>query len=355
VAKQLPPRPDLDHLRKQAKVLLAGIEKGEPDAIACMRQHLPAANSLSDAQIRSARYRLADAQSAIARKTGFASWPALARHVEQLRALEGTWEFLALEVDGRAVPAAMLATSRILIDGDRFRSETPGAVYEGLFNIDVEAQPHGIDIHFVTGPEAGHANFGIFRLDGSDALSICLDMSGKSRPKAFKTSPASSHALETLRRSSSARPQDVNGGTAPRPEPPDATLSPSDFQFTPSETLTRLQGEWSCVQLIQDGREMPAFIRSTAKRIARSNELKITIGGQLIIHALVRINEATAPMQIDYLHQSGPAQGTIQHGIMKWEGDDTCFCMSAPQMQRPTDFACVPGSANTMSQWRKVK
>src|SRR6266545_6227391 len=197
VSNKLPPRPNLVHLRRQAKSLLAGLEARDKDAIETMRQHLPAAKDMTDDQVRKAGFRLADAQSALARQTGFASWPQLARHVEQLRALEGTWEFESLEMDGRSMPPAMLGGSRILIDGDRFRSETPGAIYEGIFNIDVEADPHGIDIDFVEGPEAGNTNLGIFRLD-RDRLTICLDTTGKARPSAFGTAPGTGHALETL-------------------------------------------------------------------------------------------------------------------------------------------------------------
>ena len=135
-----------------------------PRAIATLREHLPAAHGMTADQVRAANFRLADAQSAIARKAGFASWPHLARHVEQLRALEGTWYFASLEVDGTPFPAAALSASRILIDGDRFRTESPDATYEGIFNVNVEAEPHEIDIEFVAGPEAGNWNFGIFRL-----------------------------------------------------------------------------------------------------------------------------------------------------------------------------------------------
>ena len=48
-------------------------------------------------------FRLADAQSVVARQTGFASWPALSRHVQHLRALEGEWQFTRIEVDGLAM------------------------------------------------------------------------------------------------------------------------------------------------------------------------------------------------------------------------------------------------------------
>ena len=208
--KNLPARPNLDHLRRQAKALLAALESGEAEAVSTILNHLPSAKGMTAEQVLRTRFRLADAQSAIARKTGFASWPHLARHVEQLRALEGTWAFARLEIDGGAIPASALGASRILIDGDRFRTESPEATYEGIFNINVEAQPHEIDIEFVAGPEAGNWNFGIFRLDG-EQLEICLDMNGKPRPAEFRTSPGSGHAYETLKRSSHARPDRCNG------------------------------------------------------------------------------------------------------------------------------------------------
>ena len=128
MSTKLPPRPNLDHLRRQAKSLLADLEAGKADAVTTFVEHLPAAKGMNAAAVRSATFRLADAQSAVARKTGFASWPRLARHVEQLRALEGTWEFVSLEVDGSTVPPAALASSRILMDGDRFRTESPTAI-----------------------------------------------------------------------------------------------------------------------------------------------------------------------------------------------------------------------------------
>ena len=216
MAHKLPPRPNLEHLRRQAKLLLSELASGDKQAVATMRQHLPAAKKMSDEQIRQEQFRLADAQSAIARKTGFASWPQLARHVEQLRALEGTWEIETLEIDGRAMFPALLTRAtgaRILIDGDRFRSEMTGQTYDGVFNIDVEAEPHAIDIEFVEGPEAGNFNYGIYRVEG-DQFTLCMDMNGKDRPRAFATSAGSGHALETLRRVSGARPDSVSGGVA---------------------------------------------------------------------------------------------------------------------------------------------
>jgi len=351
---KLPQRPNLDHLRRQAKDLLAALGVGDKESVATLREHLPAAANLTAAQVRKLRICLADAQSAVARKTGFSNWPQLTRHVEQLRALEGTWEFDSLEVDGRAMPVPMLNTSRILIDGDCFRSEMGGTTYEGLFNIDVEKDPHAIDIEFVSGLEAGNSNYGIFVLDG-DRLTICLDMSGKSRPPAFSTKPGSHCALEILRRASGARPASVKGGTAQSQSKSAETASPADFTYVESPALAKLQGEWSAVKIVQDGQELPAAMCAAGRRTADKNELKVTVAGQTMLHALLRIDEKEEPMHVDYCHLAGPVKGAVQLGIMKWLGAEMYSCMAPPGAPRPTDFTCPRGSGHTLSQWRLVK
>ncbi|MCA9272185.1 MAG: TIGR03067 domain-containing protein [Phycisphaerales bacterium] len=350
----LPPRPNLDHLRRQAKALLAALADGDQDAAKTFIEHLPAAKRLTPSKVKLQGFRLADAQSAIARRTGFASWPALARHVETLRAMEGSWSFASLEVEGSHVPAGSLASSRILIDGDRFRTESPDAIYEGVFNIDVEADPNHIDIEFVEGPEAGNSNFGIFRLD-KDRLEICLDMRGKPRPAAFQTKPASGHAYEVLTRGSASRPENVTGGdrskAASDPNVVDA-VDPSAFAYVPSDTLARLEGEWSAVEIVREGHTLPAFMLKTAGRSAVKNEIKISVGGMLIIHALVRVDESQSPVHVDYGNIGGVAKGTVQHGIMEWRGDTAWFCMASPGQPRPTTFE-NPSTSVTLSAWKK--
>jgi uncharacterized protein (TIGR03067 family) len=352
--KNLPARPNLEHLRRQAKELLSALASRETAAAETIQKYLPSAKKLGLAQVLKNHYRLADAQSAIARKTGFAAWPHLARHVEQLRALEGTWSFARLEVDGSMMPAGALAASRILIDGDRFRSESPEASYEGIFNINVETDPHEIDIEFVEGPEAGNWNYGIFRVDG-EQLEICLDLNGRPRPDGFRTSLGSGRAYETLTRASRSRPEKVTGGTptAPRNGAPSADIA--GFEYQESATLTRLQGEWTATRLVRDGQEFPPSLLRTGSRTAAKNEIKVMFAGQMIIHALVRLDETTDPVRVDYCNIGGAANGSLQQGILKWMGDEACFCMSGPGQDPPSDFNCPAGSGQTLSQWRPRK
>lgn len=359
MATRLPSRPNLDHLRKQAKTLLAAVAKGDAAAVKTFVDHLPAAKKLTAAQVKKAGFRLADAQSAIARQTGFASWPALARHVDDLRTLEGEWQFASLEVDGAAMPDGAFAASHLLIDGDRFRMESPEANYEGIFTIGVEAKPSTIDIEFVEGPEAGEHSYGIYRLEG-DALTICLGLAGSSRPAGFKTTKGSGHALERLQRVSAARPAGVTGGkgkTAARSaSATSATQHVDESTFNEmNDTLRRLEGEWTPLELVQNGEVMQSDWLSFGRRIGAGTETKVVFGGQTMVHAKVRVvDERAQPMPIDYLHLAGRSKGQISFGLLEWDEDDVRFVMAAPGQPRPADFSCDRGSTRTLSRWRRA-
>jgi uncharacterized protein (TIGR03067 family) len=356
VAKHLPTRPNLDHLRSQAKALLAQLKDGDASAARMFIAHLPEARGLTPARVRAAGFRLADAQSVIARKTGFGSWPLLSRHVQQLRLLEGEWHVVGLQVDGTDMPPAVLAQSRLLIDGDRFRMESPEANYDGALTIDVAEQPARIDIAFVEGPEAGNTSLGIFELDG-DRLTICLGLVGATRPAGYSTRPGTGHALERLRRASVRRPAGVTGGTPTpnQPAPPpgiqtDATAF--DVEMTP--LLRRLEGEWAAVRLVREGQEMPPDWLPFGSRTSTGNEVKVVFGGQLMVHAKVRIDERTVPIEIDYLGLSGGQSGLVSLGIMEWIGDEVRFLMAVPGQPRPSDFATPVSKGQTLSQWRRT-
>lgn len=84
--RQLPDRPDLDQLKRQAKELLRSARNGDPEALARFRA-LPSLTHAADAELAGTRLALHDAQSVLAREHGFQSWKALVEHVEE-RALE---------------------------------------------------------------------------------------------------------------------------------------------------------------------------------------------------------------------------------------------------------------------------
>src|SRR5437868_934693 len=75
MSRQLPPRPSLEQLRKQAKELLH--EARNDDPVAAERLRAPGAAHAD-------KPKLADAQHAVAREYGFDTWAKLKRHVESL-------------------------------------------------------------------------------------------------------------------------------------------------------------------------------------------------------------------------------------------------------------------------------
>jgi hypothetical protein len=72
--KRIPARPDLGHLKKQAKELLSRYRSGDPTALSRFRDALPAAAGRDDPAITRLGLRLHDAQSCLAREHGFVSW-----------------------------------------------------------------------------------------------------------------------------------------------------------------------------------------------------------------------------------------------------------------------------------------
>jgi hypothetical protein len=69
----LPENPSLEHLRRQARTLLRQFRAADAEALALLREHHPRPHE---------PLRLADAQLVVARSYGFASWPALRRHMD---------------------------------------------------------------------------------------------------------------------------------------------------------------------------------------------------------------------------------------------------------------------------------
>jgi Lon protease-like protein len=77
-------KPSLEQLKKQAKELVRGHAGRVAKALAFIRAHHPAWTSASDDEIASGAFQLSDAQWAIARSLGDASWPAVVHRLAEV-------------------------------------------------------------------------------------------------------------------------------------------------------------------------------------------------------------------------------------------------------------------------------
>jgi len=81
--RHLPPNPNLDHLKYQAKDLLKERTAHTLDAAQRIREFHPRFRRATDAEIFDTQLSLSDAQLTIAREYGFPSWARLKRHIEK--------------------------------------------------------------------------------------------------------------------------------------------------------------------------------------------------------------------------------------------------------------------------------
>src|ERR1700722_11092475 len=71
------PKPNLENLKKQAKLILRWHRESHYPVAAQIREHLPRFLNMPDSEILAASFKLSDAQEIVARQQGFDSWQAL--------------------------------------------------------------------------------------------------------------------------------------------------------------------------------------------------------------------------------------------------------------------------------------
>ena len=107
--QQLPERPNLEQLKRQAKDLHHSAQTKDPAALTRFRA-LPAFAAKSDHDFASASFALHDAHSVVAREYGFVSWNTLRERVEELtlQFTEAVDEFIQAATDDRTARAERL-------------------------------------------------------------------------------------------------------------------------------------------------------------------------------------------------------------------------------------------------------
>ncbi len=114
----------------------------------------------------------------------------------ELKRFEGTWKFVSMEINGKAVPAANLEDSKLIFEGDRFRS-TSEEQNKGTFAVDPTVTPKTIDI--AVGEGGKIKILGIYQLEG-DTYKICSALPGKPRPAEFSAKAGSGCGLTVMSR-----------------------------------------------------------------------------------------------------------------------------------------------------------
>lgn len=86
MSKALPPNPNLEFDKKQAKALLKAYRAGDAAAVERVHAFHPRLENVPETSIPADEFKLSDAQLVIAREYGFSSWPHLKHEIETRRA-----------------------------------------------------------------------------------------------------------------------------------------------------------------------------------------------------------------------------------------------------------------------------
>ena len=116
----------------------------------------------------------------------------------EFKRFEGTWAFVSMEINGKAVPVANLKDSRLIFKDERFTSKGEDT-NEGTFAVDPAAKPKTIDIKVSVGEGKTITILGIYKFEG-DSYTICSALPGKPRPTEFSARAGGGQGLTVMKR-----------------------------------------------------------------------------------------------------------------------------------------------------------
>jgi uncharacterized protein (TIGR03067 family) len=115
------------------------------------------------------------------------------------KAIQGKWLASEAELAGQKYPDNIVKSMTLVIKDNTYLVTVGQAPDRGTLTVAPSAKPKTMDISGTEGPNKGKTILAIYEQTG-DMLRICYDLSGKTRPAAFKTEAGSQLFLVLYRR-----------------------------------------------------------------------------------------------------------------------------------------------------------
>jgi uncharacterized protein (TIGR03067 family) len=104
---------------------------------------------------------------------------------KDLKKIQGTWQFVAQEMEGKQRPKEEVAKLTITFTGDKFAvREADKVVQAGTHKLDPTKKPAQVTAMVTEGQGKGSTMLGIYEVSG-DTMKVCFDPQGKERPSSF--------------------------------------------------------------------------------------------------------------------------------------------------------------------------
>jgi RNA polymerase sigma factor (sigma-70 family) len=234
--------------------------------------------------------------------------------VNDLKAIQGTWEFVSAADNGRVAPAAEMRDIQIVITDKEFSFQQLGkSIRQTVFILNASGNPKWIDLDYLSNRPVP----GIYELIG-DTLRICYNEGGPQRPTAFasEAKPSPNDTLFVLKR------------------------VPDDRQA--------IQGTWEFVSGADEGvaataAEMPEMVRFSIT----DKEITVRRGDKPVLRAAYSLDASHNPKRIDLVDLDPQARKLPILGIYELSADTLRLCHNEKTSEHPTAFTSeAPPSPN---------
>jgi uncharacterized protein (TIGR03067 family) len=254
-----------------------------------------------------------------------------------LAKLQGTWQLLEAETDGRKMPEEQVKQFRVIIQGDRHTVQFGEQVLakEVRFQIDPTTEPRSVDDLL----EDGRMIRGIYELQG-DRLRSCVAGVSKDRPTEFTAKPGSGQTLRVFTR---VKPEGSGEGQA---------VTAKDEAI--KKERKEMAGTWQSVAYTLDGTKTPEEeLKKVTLLIDGDGVATLRSDGKTVLASTLQLDPTKTPKTLDVAYPEGDLKGKTAPGIYKIEGDTLTICRVAPGKDRPAEFSSPAGSGLTLMVYKR--
>jgi uncharacterized protein (TIGR03067 family) len=252
----------------------------------------------------------------------------------ELKKVQGTWQLVASETDGKKMPEHQVKKIRVTIAGDRHTVTFDGkpVAAKVKFTLDPTTTPKSSEDSLEQEPHNGKKIRGIYLLEG-DKLTSCVAAIDAPRPTDFTAKPGSGRSLRRFQRVSQA------------------TLA---LEKATAQEYQAFEGSWRFASIQAAGKDLPEDSLKSYRLTCKGREFT-SVGPEGTLHGTFLVDISRSPKTIDVTFNDGPEKGQTFRGIYELKHDSYKVCMSPPGGDRPKAFQTKPQSSHVLELLTREK
>jgi uncharacterized protein (TIGR03067 family) len=256
----------------------------------------------------------------------------------ELAALQGTWQLISAETNGKKLPEDQVNQIRVKIEKDHHTVTFGDQVVarEVKFTLDPTTQPKSIEDTLSEEPNKGKKIRGIYRVEG-DSLTSCVGAIDAPRPTEFSSKPGSGQSLRRFKRVMNV-----------------AAAKPGDADDVNAKEYRAFEGTWRTVSIHAEGKDLPAEAFKTSRLVCKGRDFT-TITDDGTSRGTFKVDATKSPKTMDITITEGGAKGVTFRGIYELKGDTYKLCGSPKGKDRPKEFDGKAGSGYILQVLERVK